>query len=141
MILWDEYEQVIGIAHAGWQGVLDDIVAETADMIEEYGGRNYRFKAHIGPSIRACCYDIFGDRQRLFEEKFPAHSSEIIHEHDGEHTLDLVACVRLQLREVGVTDERITIHPDCTSCRAEKYDSYHRDGKTYTQLISSVWIE
>ncbi len=106
ILFYDPNKRVIGVAHAGREGVFKNIVAELiSKMIANFGVNPKNILVSVGPGIQACCYDFKG----VF--------------------LDLPKMVREQLIEAGVLGKNIEIFPICTKCDAN-YFSYRRNKKT-----------
>ncbi|HEX6701625.1 MAG TPA: polyphenol oxidase family protein [Gaiellaceae bacterium] len=105
----------LGVLHAGWRGLLGGIVE--AGVAALGGGP---VAAAIGPSIGPCCYEVGEDVAEPFRARFGREVA-----HSGR--LDLRAAAEHALRDAGCSSvERIDL---CTSCRADLFFSYRRDGK------------
>ena len=115
----------IAAAHAGWRGVAAG--APRAALRALCGAASVeppRVRAHFGPCIRPCCYEVGAE----VAERFPAATRSRV---DGGWRLDLAAAARLQLLEAGVPEGAVADIGACTSCHPELYFSYRRDaGRT-----------
>ena len=111
----------VAAIHAGWRGTADGIagtaLAMLADLVE---ARPEAVSAHLGPCIRACCYQVGPE----VAARFPAENVE---RRDGALFLDFAAAVRQQLVKAGVAAESIEDTGACTSCEAHWYFSHRRD--------------
>jgi YfiH family protein len=110
-------EGVVGVAHAGWQGVTAGIVEAVADAVRAAGGR--RVTGAVGPSIGPCCYEFgaaeldtvaaaLGDGVRALTTA-------------GRPALDLRAAAVAACARAGV--ELLQVDDRCTAC--------HGDGTTF----------
>lgn len=93
----------IGVVHAGWRGLAANVVQET---IEVMGGAG---QAHLGPHIRAGCYE-FGpdDLDRVSAALGPEVRAQTLW---GAPSLDLTAATRAALGAIPVIDSGA-----CTAC-------------------------
>lgn len=59
LFFYDPVKRVAGLAHAGWKGtVLNISMATISLMTHTFGSQATNIRAAIGPSIRACCYEV-----------------------------------------------------------------------------------
>lgn len=94
------------LLHAGWRGLAEGVLEAG---VRALGGA---MAAVVGPGIGACCYEVGPEVARLFGERGPR--------------LDLRAAADRALRRAGVA--RVDHLDACTSCDAERFFSYRRDG-------------
>lgn len=117
---YDPANQAIGIAHAGWRGVVGKICVNVIDALaENFGSQTESLQVHIGPHIRACHFEI----QKDVLPQFTNHNKHIKRE-GGQLFVNLESIVREQLQERGVI--QITSDNICTYCD-ESFFSYRRD--------------
>jgi hypothetical protein len=108
-------EGVIGVAHAGWRGLLAGVVEETVAAMRGLGASTVY--AALGPCIHAECY-AFGTADlehatARFGEAVRAETSE------GGPAFDIAVAVRLALQHAGADlqwDSGV-----CTSCSPEHW--------------------
>jgi YfiH family protein len=101
------------VVHAGRIGILAGVLEEAVGTL---GGR---VAAVIGPTIGPCCYEVGEDVAAPYRERFGAG---IV----SGGRLDLPTAAQHALREAGCASvERLDL---CTSCRADLFFSYRRDG-------------
>jgi len=111
----------VAAIHAGWRGAADRITdAALQVLLEHVGATPEAVSAHLGPCIRACCYQVGPE----VADRFPAQDVE---SRDGALFLDFPAAVRRQLVESGVAAGSIEDTGACTSCEAHWYFSHRRD--------------
>ncbi len=58
VLLADEEAGVVGAAHAGWRGLLRGVLDATLDAMAGLGASVDAVTAHVGPHIRARCYEF-----------------------------------------------------------------------------------
>jgi YfiH family protein len=124
----------VGLAHAGWRGLLGGVVERTADALRSLGASS--ITARIGPCISAGAYEfghedldaiaaVYGDGVRGTAAS-------------GAPGLDLAAGIRVALERCGVALEGPP--PACTASRADDYFS-HRARRETGRQPTFVWLE
>jgi hypothetical protein len=138
VLLCDPARQVVGLAHAGWRGVVAGIVGTTVKtMVEQLGSNPGDVWAGIGPTIGPCCYEVGSDVARQIEEACPA-GSQVTRRVNGRIHADLPAAVEAQLKESGI--RRIEQSALCTSCRVDEFFSHRAEnGRTGRFGIVMGW--
>lgn len=131
----DPRRRVAAAAHAGWRGTAAGVTREAVRALVQDGSSAVDLMAALGPCIGPCCYEVGEDVQQAFG----ARGAPFFREgRRGRPHLDVRAANRAQLQEAGVPAERIASVDDCTSCRADLYHSYRRDGRAAGRMISFV---
>lgn len=105
-------EGVIGVAHAGWRGVVAGVLEATVAEMEALGAT--RIEAVVGPCIHAGCYE-FGAAEL---DAVAARLGETVRATTtaGRVALDLPAAVRAALARAGVGDDAVADVGICTAC-------------------------
>lgn len=120
---YDPVRKVVGIAHAGWRGILGNIAKKTIEeMSEQFKTVPRNLLVGIGPGIRECHFEI----SLLDKEKYKEYPMYIT-ERKGSVFIDLAGIICSQLRSVGVLGENTEDCGLCTYCKKESYFSYRRD--------------
>ncbi|MFO0600072.1 MAG: peptidoglycan editing factor PgeF [Myxococcaceae bacterium] len=114
----------VAAVHAGWRGVIADIVWRAIERLEALGARRETLRLGIGPCIQRCCFEVDGDLPQRFEAAFGAEV--VVREPGRQVRLDLVAAVRRSLERGGVPAAHVAALPHCTSCDA-RFFSHRRD--------------
>lgn len=135
-VLFSDCEaRVVGVAHAGWRGVVAGILEATIEALKRVGGcTSQRLRAALGPSIGPCCYEV-GPEVAVHFERMPS----VVQQSAGQRPhLDLAAAVRHKLHGAGMPPDAIS-HPDlCTCCRSDLLFSYRRDGSATGHQLSLI---
>lgn len=132
-----ESSLVVGVAHAGWRGLLGGVLQNTVDCMKSLGAG--QITATIGPCIHAECYD-FGDDdlEAVARQLGPTvRSSTSL----GHRALDVPAGILAALKIAGVTDvDDVDV---CTACSplpsAPDYFS-HRARHELERQAGVVWL-
>lgn len=134
----DDAHRAIGLAHAGWAGVLVGVVEATlAAMGEAFGTRPEGVRIGIGPHIRGCCFEVGAEVLARFQGKSWWRDAFAAQE-NGRHRIDLSRCIRGMLTDAGVPPERIAEDTRCTRCECGTFFS-HRGGGGHSGT-NSAWL-
>lgn len=122
----DVENRAIGVAHAGWRGMVGGVLEETvAAMQQSFGTRPDSLLAAIGPCIGPCCFEVGEEVAAEFAEE-TIRGPEWPRPH-----VDLVKAAENRLLSAGILRESIARANECTSCLPDRYFSYRRDqGRT-----------
>lgn len=119
----DPSHKVVANVHSGWRGAVQGITAATIDRIAaetEFDARSSF--AYLGPSIRACCFEVGEEVATQFDEKYLDRTRDKAHVDLAGYTIDI-------LRARGFAEERISDSGLCTRCDGSIFHSYRRQGK------------
>ena len=114
--LIDVEHGVIANVHSGWRGAVQRI---TVGALDAAPLDPLTTRAYLGPSIRACCFEVGEEVATQFEERFIDRS------HAKPH-VDLIAFTTDILRSRGITE--ISDSGMCTRCDGSIFHSYRREG-------------
>lgn len=123
VMVFDGTYGILGLAHAGWRGVRDDIIHKLVNTMVRIGGDPDQMIAHIGPSIRKCCYEVGPDVAEEIDGQ----------KHVGQVMIDLPDTIVEDIEHEGVPHENISVDSHCTKCSVDEktgenlYFSYRRD--------------
>jgi hypothetical protein len=128
ILLVDERRRAVAAVHAGWRGTASRIAAAAIGLMHERYGTNPRdLHAAIGPGIGKSCYEVGPEVMEQFGGQGRGH-------------LDLTAQNAQQLKESGVTPERIYASNLCTMCGIEEFHSFRRDRDAAGRMYSFAGI-
>ncbi|PCD77037.1 peptidoglycan editing factor PgeF [Pseudothioclava arenosa] len=136
----DREAGVVGAAHAGWRGALDDILENTVAAMVKLGARREKIAAVIGPCISQRVYEVGWDFMDRFTDEDPEFA-RFFTQGPGERPIfDLPSFGLHKLREAGVGRAEWVHH--CTYCEPELFYSYrratHEQEVDYGRLISVI---
>ncbi|WP_010270101.1 peptidoglycan editing factor PgeF [Paenibacillus senegalensis] len=146
----DPSRQAIAIAHAGWKGTVGRIAMQVVDsMRRHYGSAPGDLYAAIGPSIRACCYEVDERvaepvRSVLSEIAEDSSAGRILHscltdrKSGGKYSLDLQLVNRQIMIKAGISPSRIEMTTWCTSCHVEQLYSHRKESGLTGRMCA--WI-
>ncbi len=167
VLIVDPERRVIAAVHAGWRGALNRIISKTVgEMLRAFDSAPGNLLAAIGPSIRACCYEVgqevvdafcggFPNGEDFFR-KVPATPEESrmalryktlfafqvppghrVDEPPKVH-LDLAAVARYQLEHAGVPRDHIHVTDFCTACRTDLFYSYRKEASFAGRMLAVI---
>ena len=137
---YDKANEVIGLAHAGWKGTLNNISEVIIkNMIEHFNSSPENIKVAIGPSIGVCCYEIGYDVEALFREKYPKELDIVINS-DNKIYLDLWKINKINLINLGIKESNIIYSDFCTSCNVNTLYSYRKEKGIKSRMIAAIML-
>jgi polyphenol oxidase len=126
---------LIAVVHAGWKGTAAGITGSTVRQILSSGetGPEEIF-AYLGPSARACCYEVDEDTAACFPE------AALTRRDGAPPRLDLAKANLLQLAEAGIPDENIETDRLCTICNPSLLHSHRRDAELSGRMLTVLCL-
>lgn len=125
LLIYDEKNHSIWVIHAGWKGLLWNILPQTITKMQEiFSSHVDDIYVFIGPSISQKNYEIWEDVKQQIPEKYNICVEDS--EKQGKYFLDLKTMAELQLQEVWIKKENIEISPYCTYNEKQLFHSYRR---------------
>jgi YfiH family protein len=109
--LIDPVNRVIAVGHAGWRGVLANVMQSLLDEFLASGAQLNHTQAVIGPAICANCYEVPVERVEMFRQV----RSEAI---SSAKNLDLIAGV------ISVLAPQVTQIHELTGCTLEQSEFF-----------------
>ena len=141
ILLLDPIRGVYAAVHAGWRGSLGGIVKKTVTVLQNRFGCSLRsIRAAIGPSIRACCYEVNGLVLTPLKRSVPYWADVVENVKGTKAHLDLRGLNRRQLEETGISADRIETVNLCTACHPDLFHSYRRDGRGTGRMMSGIGL-
>ena len=125
----------IGIAHAGWRGLVDGVIES---LIESFDSKEDQLIAHFGPAISQLSFEVGREvrSQYLLKNKNFENCFTYL---NNKYYLDLYDAARIVLKSLGVSS--ISGGDRCTYKESDKYFSYRRDGKCSGRMAHLIWME
>ncbi len=117
LVLADEEAGIIAAVHAGWRGLVNDIVPKTIERMVKMGADVGKIKVGIGPSLGFSCSQ-FTNPEKEIPERF--------HFAIGGDMVDLNRIADWQLEQAGILKENMQRIDICTSCNTDWF-SWRRD--------------
>ncbi len=113
------HAEAVAVVHVSWKTLYDWIIQKVVKKLCRQSSGNVDMTVYIWPSIRRASYEVSEE----FLEYFPGYCSSL---EDGRLVCDLLAIACDQLIHLGVIQNNIHTHSDCTYAVPEKRYSYRR---------------
>jgi YfiH family protein len=134
VVLTDRGGTRLGVAHAGWRGLLDGVVEAT---IAALGPAPAGLRAWLGPAIGPDAFEVGDEVRTAFAARNPAAVGYFQPNERNRYQADLYGLARLVLAAAGVT----AVHGGgwCTHRESERFFSFRRDGVT-GRMATLAWL-
>lgn len=132
---------MIGTAHAGWKGTVNNIVRNIIGTMISNGAKTENIRTAIGPANSYCCYVVDEKVIKPFIEIVPDEKKfqRALKKCDfNQWNFDLKEANRLLMEQAGVLPENISVSSWCTSCHADYFHSHRRDKGNTGRMVA--WI-
>jgi hypothetical protein len=134
----DPIHSVVANVHSGWRGTLQNITAETISGLQRASEFDPATSlAYLGPSIRACCFEVGEEVVEQFAAEFDDVERYVDRSKSKPH-LDLVAVTNDVLRSRGFREEKIFDSGLCTRCEGSVFHSHRRKEKVCGRNLAFV---
>jgi hypothetical protein len=123
---------IVAVAHAGWRGIVGNILKNTVDEISKLGGNKNEMHVALGPGINECHFEIKDDVLEMF-----AGYEDFINERDGKMFVNLKGIIKKQLMNLGISESNIENNEACTF-EAKNLFSFRRDKSQFNSMIAII---
>ncbi|MDC9727323.1 MAG: peptidoglycan editing factor PgeF [Candidatus Thioglobus sp.] len=123
----------VGVAHAGWQGIVNGIIES---FVAKFDGQELR--VHFGPAISQANFEVGQEVYDQFIAKDKSLAQAFITVKD-KYKLDIYQAARIILKGLGI--ESISGGNECTFAQKGEYFSYRRDGNRSGRMAHLIWLE
>ncbi|MBU2632179.1 peptidoglycan editing factor PgeF [Patescibacteria group bacterium] len=137
IIFYDPKKEIIGIAHAGYKGILLGIIEELIATFKKMGTEAKDIKVSIGPSIGACCYEI---SENIKNKALARYSFAKINKREDSYYWDLRATVTEILKQNKITQSNVEISPLCTFETPFLYSARKSGNKGFGEFLTAVGV-
>ncbi|UHL65966.1 peptidoglycan editing factor PgeF [Paralcaligenes sp. KSB-10] len=138
VVIADDEGSVLGVAHAGWRGLLNGVLEETLRRLQAKRPQTSRWRAWIGPGISQRHFEVGADVQAAFVDRDRRSADFFVEKIAHEKWLaDLPGLARFRLQEAGVGQVELSGY--CTFGEAERFYSYRRERDT-GRLATVAWL-
>jgi polyphenol oxidase len=135
ILIADPRTHTVAAVHAGWRGVVSDIVSKTVHrMCKDFDSKPADLIVAIGTGIGACCFEVGPEVAVQFAPYFPELDLT------GRARIDLVETTCRQLGRNGVSPGHISSSALCSYCSPELFESYRRDREAAGRMIAMIGV-
>ena len=126
---------MVGIAHAGWRGLLSGIVE---NLIEAFNCEGSNLVVHLGPAISMNYFEVGEEIKDLYLSKNINFLRSFSFRND-KYYLDLYDAARVILERYKISS--ISGGNRCTFKEVDYFFSYRRDGVRSGRMAHLIWME
>jgi YfiH family protein len=136
ILFYDDHKKVIGVAHAGWKGSLQNIVGKTILAMQQHFGSNPdHIIVALGAGIGVKYYEVGDDVVKAVFTQFAIDEPFLVkNPRTGRFHLDLYNTNLFLLYQAGISPENIQISDLCTFENKDLFFSARRDKITGRQV-------
>ncbi|MGL6133874.1 MAG: peptidoglycan editing factor PgeF [Prochlorococcaceae cyanobacterium] len=136
VLLADPVRGAVAACHAGWRGVAGAILAAAVEALEAAGSRRADLCVALGPAVSGARYQVERTVSEQVATALPGGGGKAALRRIGalfedpdpdRERLDIRVAAQLQLLQLGLAEERISICPLCTVSEPELFHSWRRD--------------
>lgn len=124
IVAYDPILRLVGIAHAGWRGILAGVGESLIKEFKNLGSNPENLVVGIGPGICQKHFVVKNDTLVHFKDTYP--KACLVRNHDGY--VDLKRCLTEQLLHAGVTKSNLEVATECTVCNNYYFGSFRQEG-------------
>lgn len=122
---------VVAAIHAGWRGLVNDVLAAAVRHLVDDGADPADLVAAIGPAIGVEAFEIGPEVAEAFRA---AGLASAIHDRTPRPHADLHAAARARLLNAGLSENAIDGSPVCTASDRRFFSHRRDDGRTGRHL-------
>ncbi|MBI3572755.1 MAG: polyphenol oxidase family protein [Candidatus Kerfeldbacteria bacterium] len=125
----------VGLAHAGWKGLIRGMARMMVHELKDVGIKPGRLSVGIGPAISASHYEVTPDwlEQNFSLRNRQGYATTV----NGKTTFNLKGFAYNQLIDAGVNPSHIQVHGSCTYSD-DRYFSFRREPHDPPQVMVSI---
>jgi len=134
VVLADRAGTRVGVAHAGWRGLLAGVIEATIVCL----GRDPQdLQAWLGPAIGAAAFEVGAEVREAYARRSAILTGAFTPNLHGRYQADLHGLARTVLAEAGV--DAVYGGGWCTHADEDRFFSYRRDGTT-GRMATLAWL-
>ena len=125
---------MVGIAHAGWRGLLSGVIE---NLIREFESNGDDLVVHLGPAISKYSYEIGEEVKNIYLSKNANFERAFLY-HNNKLFLDIYDAARVVLESYNISS--ISGGNRCTLKEKDDFFSYRRDGAKSGRMAHLIWM-
>ncbi|MBE7022578.1 MAG: peptidoglycan editing factor PgeF [Ruminococcaceae bacterium] len=139
ILLLDPKRRVIASVHSGWRGTVQKFARKAAFFMQkEYGAKREDILVAIGPSIKACHFEVDEEVYLDFAAAFGTRAERVTRFKDGKYYVDTDALNLGLLQEAGIPRENISVCSLCSYCEEDLFFSHRRSGGNTGRMCAVI---
>jgi len=137
IFIYDPTNRVVALVHAGWRGIIDQIIPQTLAKFLEFDSKPEDLIVGIGPGICQKHFIVQDNVLKLFLDIYPA--ATLVRNKNGY--VDLKKAILQDLKKAHVHARNIEISNDCTVCDNGTYGSYRKEGTKAPKMAALIGMK
>ena len=125
---------MVGIAHAGWRGLISGVIESLAQSFD-CDGKNLH--AHLGPAISVNAFEVGEEIKALYLSK-SNNFTRSFSSRNGKNYLDLYDAAKVILEGLNISS--VSGGDRCTFKESSHFFSYRRDGVHSGRMAHLIWM-
>jgi len=125
---------MVGIAHAGWRGLVSGVIENLVSSFNSDGGD---LLVHLGPAISKNYFEVGDEVRKLYLSK-NVNFRRSFSKENNKNYLDLYDAARVVLESFQI--ELISGGDRCTFKESSDFFSYRRDGINSGRMAHLIWM-
>jgi YfiH family protein len=126
---------IVGIAHAGWRGIVGGVIESLLESIKCKGDD---LLVHLGPAISKSSYEVGEKVKSQYLSKNETFERSFVKD-NGSYYLDIYDAAKVVLEDFGV--KSISGGDSCTYNDSNEFFSFRRDGINSGRMAHLIWFE
>ena len=135
ILLCDKNGQQIAAVHAGWRGLLNDVIENS---VARFRGSTNDIMVWLGPAIGKEVFEVGNEVYDAFVNRHEAATDFFQSRENNKYLADMVGLAKFRLELAGVS--AIYGGQYCTFSDEERFFSYRRDG-VCGRMASLIWLD
>ncbi len=135
VVLADRAGTRIGVAHAGWRGLVGGVLEATVAALQ---AGPEQLVAWLGPAIGPDAFEVGPEVRDAFIARDAANDDAFVRNEAGRFQADLYRLARRALARVGV--RQVSGGGRCTRREAAEFFSFRRDGGRTGRMATLAWL-
>jgi YfiH family protein len=125
----------IGVAHAGWRGLVGGVLEATVAALKTEPAQ---LVAWLGPAIGPAAFEVGAEVREAFIARDAENDAAFVRNQTGRYQADLYRLARRALARAGV--HRVSGGGRCTQREAAEFFSFRRDGGQTGRMATLAWL-
>jgi len=134
VMIYDPLNQIVGIIHAGWRGIINQIIPKAVGKFINLGSEPINLIIGVGPAICQKHFVVKDEVLKTFKDSYP--QATFVRNHDGY--VDLKKAVLLDLKYYKIPKHNIEISSDCPACSNGIYGSFRKEGNSAPMQVAVI---
>ncbi|MEE9332590.1 MAG: peptidoglycan editing factor PgeF [Granulosicoccaceae bacterium] len=135
VVIANEQETAVAVAHAGWRGLADGVLKATCKLFAP----DDKLHAWLGPAIGPTAFEVGEDVLQAFVSRQPSNRAAFVDgAASGKYFADIYQLARNELASIG--DITVTGGDHCTVSEPSLFFSHRRDGVRSGRMATLAWL-